>query len=562
MPAKRDGRDEPSAPSAEATRDAFDTRARNAIAIKEHAVDLERGALGATIGTVAWTLFAAIDFLQAELIGTGHLRELLILRVMPIPILLYVTVLARRRPAPTAGQLRAWLVVTMVTLSLACSLMSIYTGGFGSPYAVGLLISNMGFIFVPRPFKETLRYVGLSLSMYPLSLFTSALFLPHMRAQLDEVEVLVRLVQFHVVGIMTGTFIAGVTHILFTMRKELFESRSVGRYRLKRRLGVGGMGEVWAAYHHGLERNVAVKILTNTSESEHVAARRFEREIRATSELVHPNTIRIYDFGTAEDGRLYYAMELLEGESLATLVEREGPLSVARAVHFIRQAARALAEAHAHWIVHRDVKAENFFVTTNGEAEDFIKVLDFGIATVKSDSNSTLTRAGAVAGSPGTMSPEVILNQKATPASDVYGLGAVLYLLVTGRLPFAHAAGSAMLVAHVNEAPVSPSIRLRAKIDPDVEAIIMRCLAKDPSDRYPTAHELAEALEGCSVAGTWRGAPSLVRPARKQLEVVPSVEVSLDPIPLVVRRFPGVSEPPPSLFEDEETSLYARRDDD
>src|SRR5690606_13053594 len=149
----------------------------------------------------------------------------------------------------------------------------------------------------------------------------------------------------------------------------------------------GGMGEVWAAWHKGLGREVAVKMLRLEGgpqglESDPVAVERFRREVRATSELSHPNPVRVFDYGATEDGILYYAMELLEGENLRSLVRREGPLPPARAVHLVSQAARALAEAHRKGIVHRDVKPENVFVVDAGGERDFVKVLDFGIAKV------------------------------------------------------------------------------------------------------------------------------------------------------------------------------------
>src|SRR5262249_2757478 len=158
---------------------------------------------------------------------------------------------------------------------------------------------------------------------------------------------------------------------------------SLGRYKLKTRIGEGGMGEVWVAYHNGLKRDVAVKILRNDDDDDADATQavtRFEREVRATTELTHPNTVRLYDYGVTDDGLCYYVMELLSGENLESLAARDAPLPSARAIHLLLQAARALAEAHARGIVHRDVKPANIFVTNAGGEDDFVKVLDFGIA--------------------------------------------------------------------------------------------------------------------------------------------------------------------------------------
>src|SRR5690606_19918974 len=166
-------------------------------------------------------------------------------------------------------------------------------------------------------------------------------------------------------------------HMIWALRRQVFETRSLGRYTLKHRLGAGGMGEVWAAHHRALRRDVAVKILKPETRGEPGAVARFEREVRATAELVHPPTVRVFDYGVTEDGLWYYAMELLDGDDLHALVSREGPLEPARAARLIWQAAKALGEAHARGIVHRDVKPENLFVTRIGGEGEFVKVLDF-----------------------------------------------------------------------------------------------------------------------------------------------------------------------------------------
>ena len=239
------------------------------------------------------------------------------------------------------------------------------------------------------------------------------------------------------------------------VRRQVFEARSLGRYRLTRRLGAGGMGEVWLAHHAALKRDVAVKILRPGAEGHTPGSiARFEREVRATAELVHPNTVRVFDYGVTDDGLQYYAMELLSGVDMATLVEREGALPPARALLLIGQASRALAEAHDHGIVHRDIKPENLFVTSLGGEPDFVKVLDFGIAKV-SAGDTTMTSAGSVLGTPAFISPEVATGLPADARSDVYALGAVLYFLLSGCRPFEAASIGAMLVAHISEPPVA-----------------------------------------------------------------------------------------------------------
>jgi serine/threonine-protein kinase len=276
----------------------------------------------------------------------------------------------------------------------------------------------------------------------------------------------------------------------------VFEARNLGRYRLKRRLAAGGMGEVWVAYHPSLKRDVAIKILRNDvqMQSEN-AVPRFEREARATADLQHPNTVRVFDYGATEDGLLYYVMELLEGETVAEHVERVGPLAPARAVRIIGQAARAISEAHERGIVHRDIKPENLFLTSLGGEHDFVKVLDFGIAKMaEEDGEGSITRTGWMLGTPLYMSPEVVSGGAADAQSDVYALGAVLYLMLCGRPPFESANPGALVFAQVHRAAIPPSERLGRPLPKDLEALIMRSLEKDPADRYVSATEFVRAL--------------------------------------------------------------------
>ncbi|HVY62444.1 MAG TPA: serine/threonine-protein kinase, partial [Planctomycetota bacterium] len=289
-------------------------------------------------------------------------------------------------------------------------------------------------------------------------------------------------------------------HALWSARRELLEMRSIGGYRLLRRLGKGGMGEVWAARHEALRRDVAIKVLRPDLLRQEEAVARFEREVRATAELSHPNTIRLFDYGVTAEGQWYYVMELLEGRDLGTLVAEAGPVPPGRALHLVRQAARALAEAHARGIVHRDLKPPNLFAATLGGERDVVKVLDFGVAKLADPALTGLTSEGFLAGTPAYMAPEVIRGGEATPSADVYALGGVLYFLLTGRAPFAGPTVDALLIAHVNEAPVPPSARVDAPVPADLEAVVLRCLEKRPESRYRDAGELSAALAACEAA--------------------------------------------------------------
>lgn len=280
-------------------------------------------------------------------------------------------------------------------------------------------------------------------------------------------------------------------HLSWSLRKELFEARQLGRYRLRRKIGQGGMGEVWAAYHPGLRREVALKIVRLGSDA--IARERFEREIRASTRLAHPNSVRVYDFGTTQDGFAYYAMELLTGENLAELLGRRGRLGVAEALPLVWQAALALAEAHAEGIVHRDLKPENLFVVHEGEGPPRIKVLDFGVARLAGP-DSTSETVGGVPGTPRYLSPEVASGGQADARSDVYALGCVLYAMLTGGPPFTHATAVEVVRAHIEEEPRPPSSRLARPLPSAAEELVLRCLGKEPAGRPANAGELADEL--------------------------------------------------------------------
>ena len=240
------------------------------------------------------------------------------------------------------------------------------------------------------------------------------------------------------------------------------EALRCGSYELLEPLGQGGMGEVWRARHVQLERPAAVKriraeLLASGGEDATTVLRRFRREVQATSALRSPHTVAVYDYGAADDGAFYYAMELLEGLDLRTLVERHGPLPPERAVHFLLQACDSLAEAHAAGLTHRDVKPANLFVCKLGLVHDFVKVLDFGLVKPAPGSGlaeTQLTVGAAAMGSPAFMPPEVAEGAATVDArSDVYSLGCVAYWLLTGRLVFEADTAMRMLVDHVGREP-------------------------------------------------------------------------------------------------------------
>jgi tRNA A-37 threonylcarbamoyl transferase component Bud32 len=285
------------------------------------------------------------------------------------------------------------------------------------------------------------------------------------------------------------------------LRQQAAEARKLGQYVLREKLGAGGMGEVYRAEHVLLRRPCALKMIRADRAVDPQNLRRFEREVQVTATLTHPNTVQIFDYGHADDGTFYYVMELLPGDTLEELVKREGPLPPARVVHFLRQICGALREAHGSGLIHRDIKPGNVMICERGGIPDVAKLLDFGLVLplVTDTDGEKLTMEGTVAGTPAYLSPEQAGGQDAVDArSDIYSVGALGYFLLTGQPPFANRSNVKMLAAHLYEAP-EPLSRRRADISSDLEAIILRCLAKDPNTRFADAANLEAALSSCSV---------------------------------------------------------------
>jgi serine/threonine-protein kinase len=288
------------------------------------------------------------------------------------------------------------------------------------------------------------------------------------------------------------------------LQRRAFEAErraeQIGQYTLKRKLGEGGMGEVWLAEHALLKRPCAVKFIRPDLAANPATAARFAREVQAVTGLTHVNTVRVYDYGRADDGSFYYVMEYLEGPTLEELVKEDGPLPPGRAVHLLRQLCGALAEAHAAGLVHRDLKPGNVIVARLGGVCDVAKLLDFGLVQEESvaEPGERLTRAGVVLGTPAYMAPEQAAGEPVDARGDLYCLGAVAYYALTGRPPFEGKSALQVLAAH-RTLPAPPLDGAPS----DLAAVIAQCLAKAPADRFPTAGALERALAGCSCAADW-----------------------------------------------------------
>jgi serine/threonine-protein kinase len=293
-------------------------------------------------------------------------------------------------------------------------------------------------------------------------------------------------------------------YIIGSLRTEAFQGRRLGQYHLKKKLGSGGMGEVYLAEHQLLKRPCAVKVIRTGSDRDPKSLIRFEREVRATAGLSHWHTVEIYDFGRTADGVFFYVMEYLPGLSLADLVARFGPLPPERAIHFLAQTCEALAEAHDRGLIHRDIKPANLFAARRGGIDDVTKLLDFGLAKcLVKEANHGVTLEGTLTGSPLYMSPEQAAGDPHTgPPSDIYSLGAVGFFLLTGRPPFDETNAMRVIAAHLRDDPPSVS-RFRPDVPADLEGIIRTCLEKKPEARYADVRRLREALVSCEAAGRW-----------------------------------------------------------
>jgi eukaryotic-like serine/threonine-protein kinase len=477
-----------------------------AIEDEEHAARVIRVRKSLSLGAAVWPSFAVFDWMIVTWVHPGRLSTLLVLRaVFWVFCLGSVLVRLYRKPTPTPRVLAAIEIIGFTGAVIVSTVMGVETGGLASIYNAGfsvILIYRGMSIF--DHWKRGLIENGIPILAHVATLIVAAAAGRIPPEQLHDSRTIVTFLCYLALDLASYLSIVFGGHAVWAMRRQVFEARNLGRYRLKTRIGVGAMGEVWAAYHPTLKRQVALKVLRPDSAHDEYAIARFEREVRATTELTHPHTVRVFDYGTTDDGVWYYAMELLEGETLGAMVERAGPLPAARAIHFATQAARALAEAHGLGIVHRDVKPDNLFVTTAGGERDFIKVLDFGVAKLAAvPETGELTVEGRLIGTPAYVSPEVAMGQSADVRSDVYSLGAVVYYLVTGTQPFPAANVAAQLTAQINQEPEAPSARLGKPIPADVEGVILRCLAKDPAARYDSASLLVQALAACADFGAW-----------------------------------------------------------
>ena len=361
---------------------------------------------------------------------------------------------------------------------------------------------------VPTPPVKTLLISLIVASMDPL-----ALWIAHLRGVSFHADTFALIWYFLPNYISVGLAMIPSTMIA-GLGRQVNKARELGSYQLGELLGRGGMGEVYYARHRMLARPAAIKLIrpetlgAGTSDAAQVVIQRFRREAQAAALLRSPHTISLYDFGVTDEGVFYYVMELLEGLDLETLVRRFGPVSAARAAFLLRHSCHSLGEAHARGLIHRDVKPSNIFTCRLGLSVDFVKVLDFGLVKHYADDENAqsalLTQPDVTTGTPAFMAPEMALGERTIDSRvDIYALGCVGYWLLTGRLVFEADTAVKMMLQHIQAVPAPPSRYAEQEVPPELDRIILQCLAKNPDDRPRDTMLLATMLGDLSSHESW-----------------------------------------------------------
>jgi len=292
------------------------------------------------------------------------------------------------------------------------------------------------------------------------------------------------------------------------LKESLGEGASLGSYQLKKKLGAGGMGEVWLGQHRLLARPAAVKVIRgggSDSTAYGELVERFKREAEVTSSLRSPHTVQLFDFGASDSGTFHYVMELLDGMDVRQMVERFGPVRPERLIWLLKQACRSLAEAHEKGLIHRDIKPANLFVSHLGGEYDFLKVLDFGMVRADpAEGDPNLTAEGSFVGTPAFVAPEFVTGEGPTDGrADLYSLGCTAFWALTAKPVFEGNTPTAVLLNHVQAVPVPVSQLSERDIPEELERVIMQCLSKKPEERPASASALWESLTAIELEHPW-----------------------------------------------------------
>jgi serine/threonine-protein kinase len=465
--------------------------ARERLAYHRYATDMARARSIVSVSAPLWLVIGlGLHVLLFRHSGHGPASTVLVVLLAPVPLHVLTLYLLRRDPLPPERIMIPFGGAGFLISAISTVFVGTRTGGLASPYHESLLLLlAIQVLGLPRRWQEA-GPIGLATALTcPLGVLAFSRADPTLRAQLADPVAVDRFVGFLMVLGAAVVVTTWASHVLWTLRQSVFESRNIGRYKLARRIGRGGMGEVWLAHDKVLRRDVALKVMSPDHGGGPAQIARFEREIEATAALSHPNTIRIHDWGVTAGGVWYYAMELLDGVDLGALVERRGRLPPPLVAHLGLQTAHAVAEAHARGVVHRDLKPANLFVVTVDGLIDHAKVLDFGVARVETGEQG-MTQTGAILGTPGYIAPEVATGVPAGPASDVWSLAATMFFALTG--------------VSLRDAGGKPASALVGGIPRALDGLLIRALDPDPARRPASAAAFAAELDASGVAATWR----------------------------------------------------------
>jgi len=465
--------------------------------------------LCAAVAIGLWAFGLVMDaFVRPQTVGSPFLVSTVVIEGVAIAVSALLFAYLRFTTHPPCIQAHAGLIF-MVLNALGVGLLNTWarplTNDALNELSWNTIVILCGAMLMPATPRQMLVAALISASMDPLGIAVAAL---RGREVPSALQTLVLFLPTYACALAA---VVPVT-ILHRLGRRLRRARDLGSYHLERLLGRGGMGEVWLGRHQLLARSAAVKLVrpevlgAGTDAAAAAMLRRFEREAQATAALSSPHSIRLFDFGVTDDRTFYYVMELLAGRDLETLVREFGPLPADRALYVLRQVCHSLAEAHARGLVHRDVTPANIYLCRMGLDYDFVKVLDFGLVKFNDQRAIEQTIMGAThltAGTPAFMAPELIAEGDVDWRADVYSLGCVAYYLLTGQLVFEGDTAMKMFLQHLQEPPLPPSQRTELPVPPEVDALVLACLEKDPARRPQNAEDVLRLIEGIRGAGRW-----------------------------------------------------------
>ena len=469
------------------------------------AASLRLGIMSLLLGAL-WVVGVAGGHLAARALGRAQWMELdigdgiaFVSVLLSVALFAYTRRSADRDPRFVLDLGLLYLVATAFAIALIFHLTGLPGGAAVLPEIswVGAILLMFAAI-VPTPPRKMLIAGIIAASMNPI-----AMLIARSRGQWDFGPASMALLMHYPDYILVGAAVV-IAGVVTKLGQQVTKAREMGSYQLGELLGRGGMGEVYKATHRMLARPAAIKLIRTEmlgavdDEAAKLAVTRFRREAEAAANLRSQHTVELYDFGVTEDGTLYLVMEFLDGMDLESLVRETGPLPAGRVINILQQVCDSLEEAHSRGLVHRDIKPANIHLGLVGLRYDFVKVLDFGLVkevSSVSPETSMATIPGQMAlGTPAYMAPEMALGELVDGRADIYALGCVGYYLLTGQLVFEAEKAFQMIAKHLQTPPVPPSQRTNQPVSPELEDLILKCLAKDARHRPQSARELADAL--------------------------------------------------------------------